>query len=336
MACIEQPALTSVKISSTDIDLRLCHPLSPGVARTFHDDCLAKAKEQDPATPATALTARAAADSTRANHNKSGPAGGVPAAYECGASAQPCDGTVKSELESPGTAAVTLVAARMLSEPVIAAPKPPADTWHTPSAAATVPVMQPQQQGNHDLLVTGSTQGKVTMAAVTAVPVICIDSDSDDDRPQVTPLAAKIKQENSRPAGQKSGADMGNNSIRSLGNGLGTAVVLDSAAAPPSAATAAVEDDAGNQQLPVDFRMADCGRNILAAGEQLIMLLDHLQAPDEQMEQLNKVVNSLSCLQVDQGRLSRFWYDYSQLRFWINRQKLAKVKCALQQLLADV
>lgn len=106
-------------------------------------------------------------------------------------------------------------------------------------------------------------------------------------------------------------------------------------AAAASTATAAVNDaQVQLENLPADFTLADCGHDLLAAGEQLTKLLDLLQASDEQVEQLYRCINALLSQDVDKGKLGCFWFEYSQLQLWVNRRKVSRVRYAVEQLLS--
>lgn len=100
--------------------------------------------------------------------------------------------------------------------------------------------------------------------------------------------------------------------------------------------TTEAESSHSNCRLPVNYTLAGCKPNIPLAGEQLIALLDLLHAPDQRIVQLNACINAL-CRgqQSDEARVSRFWYNYSQLQVWVKRRVDEKVKGALEQLLAN-
>lgn len=86
-------------------------------------------------------------------------------------------------------------------------------------------------------------------------------------------------------------------------------------------------------QLPADFTLADCDDDILTAGRQLIKLVKHLKASDDQVEQLYACIKSFHGQHVDENRVKLFWFEYSQLQLWVERRNVNKVKCVVQQLL---
>lgn len=96
-------------------------------------------------------------------------------------------------------------------------------------------------------------------------------------------------------------------------------------AQPSSSNAAAYLHPDEERQLPSGFNLSDCIYDILTAGKQLTKLLKHLEASDEQVEQLYHCVKGLHSQHEDKGRVNPFWFE---LQLCVGRRNAGEVRLA--------
>lgn len=174
----------------------------------------------------------------------------------------------------------------------------------------------------------GPGAAPIPAATNTAVAAVPGAKQAGHDEPKIMPAVVKAVQQL-----QPAITVIGDSSLVHQ-----TAVQAPAAAAttaqPSSTAAATPVIAEHDLELPTDFLLKGCDHNLLAAGEQLTQLLDILQAPDQQLDQLYQCINKLRGHNVAPDKVNLFWFEYSQLQSWVNRRKVNKVKYAMEQLLS--